>query len=384
MSTTEAKFNLGRVLVIGGCGFLGHHVVRMLVEGYQCSVSVIDLRCTRNRRPESDGVRYVDADITDAARLTSVFEDLKPDVVIHTASPLAQGDDKASRDLFRRVNVDGTAAVVEACRAAGVKALVFTSSASVISDNRSDLVNADERWPVIRGPDQSEYYSETKAAAEELVIKANNNNNNNDDDNEPGAGKLLTVAIRPAGIIGEGDAMAIPKMVQVYQEGRWNVQVGDNNNIFDFTYVGNVAHAHLLAARALLVTHDAVTPPLDHERVDGEVFLVTNDSPVYFWDFCRLVWKAAGSPHGTDRVWVLPREVGLVLGWLSETACWLIGKPPTFNRQRIIYSCMTRYYDITKAKRRLGYKPLVSLEEGVRRAVADCLSRQQAATSAAK
>ncbi|EJT73430.1 hypothetical protein GGTG_10268 [Gaeumannomyces tritici R3-111a-1] len=366
----EAKPNLGRVLVIGGCGFLGHHVVRMLIEGYRCTVSVIDLRCTRNRRPESDGVRYVDADITDAARLASVFEELKPDVVIHTASPLAQGDDKASHDLFRRVNVDGTAAVVEACRSAAVKALVFTSSASVVSDNHSDLVNADERWPVIRGADQSEYYSETKAAAEQIVIEAN----------EPS--RLLTVAIRPAGIIGEGDAMAIPKMVQAYQEGKWSVQVGDNNNIFDFTYVGNVAHAHLLAARALLITHESATAPLEHERVDGEVFLVTNDSPLYFWDFARMVWKAAGSPHGVDRVWVLPREVGLALGWLSEMGCWLVGRAPTLNRQRIIYSCMTRYYNIDKAKRRLGYKPLVSLEEGVRRGVADCLSRQQAAAAA--
>ena len=156
------KPELGSVMVIGGCGFLGHHVVRLLLRDYTCSVSVIDLHCTRNRRPDSDGVAYYEADITDAAKLESVFQKAKPDVVIHTASPAAQSNDSVSHALFKKVNVDGTAAVVKASQSTGVRALVYTSSASVMSDNRSDLINADERWPVVRGSDQSEYYSETK------------------------------------------------------------------------------------------------------------------------------------------------------------------------------------------------------------------------------
>lgn len=147
------------------------------------------------------------------------------------------------------------------------------------------------------------------------------------------------------------------------------MQVGDNTNLFDFTYVENVAHAHLLAAHALLLTGQSKTVPLDHERVDGEAFIVTNGQPVYFWDFARSIWNAAGSKKGTEHVWEMPREVGIVLGLLSEIAFGIIRKPPTFNRQRIVYSCMTRYYDISKARRRLGYKPLVTLSEGVRRAV---------------
>ena len=163
--------------------------------------------------------------------------------------------------------------------------------------------------------------------------------------------------------------MAIYHMVNIYRQGRTNVQIGDNDNLFDFTYVENVAHAHLLAARALLVTHAAKTAPLDHEKVDGEAFLITNDTPVYFWDYARAIWRAAGSEHGTEHVWHLSRELGWVLGLLSEGFFGLIGKPPIFNRQRIVYSCMTRYYNINKAKERLGYKPLVPLEEGIRRAV---------------
>ncbi len=160
--------------------------------------------------------------------------------------------------------------------------------------------------------------------------------------------------------------------------GRTNFQIGNNDNLFDFTYVGNVAHAHLLAARALLLTHDATIAPLDHEKVDGEVFFITNGSPMYFWDFSRSVWKYAGSTDGKDNVRVISKTAGLWLGWLSEVFSAVTGKTVTLNRQRIIYSCMTRYYDISKARRRLAYEPQVSLEEGIKRGVHWALEQEKA------
>ncbi|KAI1356503.1 C-3 sterol dehydrogenase/C-4-like protein [Xylaria sp. FL0043] len=353
------QHELGRVLVIGGCGFLGHHVVNLLLRDWKCEVSVIDLKCQRNRRPDSDGVEYVEADITDSDGLLKAMGRLKPDVVIHTASPPAQGATAVSDEIFYKVNVEGTRAVIAVCQQNGVKALVYTSSASVISDNKSDLINANEEYPVIRGKLQSEYYSETKAHAEQLVLEANRAQDSD----------LLTTAIRPSGIFGEGDMQLVYHAIGVYKAGNDKVQVGLNTNMFDFTYVENVAHAHLLAARALLVTSTSKTKPLDHEKVDGEAFLISNGSPVYFWDMMRSIWREAGSPRGTDHVWVMSRDVGLILGYLSECFSALLRRQPTFTRQRIIFSTMTRYYDITKARRRLGYQPLVSLSDGVKRTV---------------
>lgn len=159
----EKRHNLGNVLITGGCGFLGHHIVRVLLRDWDTtSIAVVDLKCERNRRPESDGVQYHEADITDLSKVVDVFDRLRPDVVIHTASPPAQASTSSSDELFRRVNIGGTQNIVDACRKTGVKALVYTSSASVLSDNVNDLINADERWPVPRGKDQTEYYSETK------------------------------------------------------------------------------------------------------------------------------------------------------------------------------------------------------------------------------
>lgn len=157
MAPTLNKPVLGNVLVIGGCGFLGHHIVKELSNKYDATVSVLDLRTTRNRR---EGVAYFDCDITNLDALLDIFGQVKPDVVIHTASPL--GDAKVPKQILYKVNVEGTKSVIEASQKTGVKALVYTSSASVISDNVHDLVNADERWPVLRAPSQHDYYSETK------------------------------------------------------------------------------------------------------------------------------------------------------------------------------------------------------------------------------
>ncbi|KAG6123762.1 hypothetical protein E4U13_000053 [Claviceps humidiphila] len=376
MAPPTPRGTLGRVLVIGGNGFLGHHIINQALSDWTTeAVSSIDLRCDKNRNPSAT---YHECDITDIPKLASLFEKLSPDVVIHTASPAASSDTSVSKALFHRVNVQGTASVLQACQATpSIKALVYTSSASVISDNETDLRNADERWPVIRGALQKEYYSETKAAAEELVLQANR-----------AAEKkvLLTTALRPAGIFGEGDVQTLAGFLKAYRTGKTNIQLGDNTNIFDFTYVGNVAHAHLLAAQALLVTARASTAPLDHEKVDGEVFIITNDSPCYFWDFARAVWKAAGHEwplskngkgNGLQGVWTLSKGMSLVLGSLSGFAFGLVGKPPTFTRVRAVMATMTRYYNITKAKSVLGYEPLWTLQEGVDRGVGWFLEQEK-------
>ncbi|KAG6015396.1 hypothetical protein E4U41_004639, partial [Claviceps citrina] len=334
----------------------------------------------KNRVP---GASYHECDMTDYSRLAALMADLAPEVVIHTASPAASGDGRVSSALFRRVNVEGTASVVRACRATGsVRALVYTSSASVISDNETDLRNADERWPVVRGARQREYYSETKAAAEEIVLQANRAGRDGQDGDGDGQ-VLLTTSLRPAGIFGEGDVQTLAGFLKAYRTGKTNIQLGDNTNIFDFTYVGNVAHAHLLAAQALLQTAPASAPAPasndpDRTTIDGNVFLITNDSPCYFWDFARAVWKAAGheSP-GPRSVWVLGRATSLALGSLSGLAYGLVGKPPTFTRVRAVMATMTRYYNITRAKTVLGYEPLWTLQEGVDRGVAWFLERER-------
>lgn len=202
---------------------------------------------------------------------------------------------------------------------------------------------------------------------------------------------LLTVAIRPSAIFGEGDQMVIPRLINVYREGKAYIQIGRNENLFDFTYAGNVAHAHLLAAEVLFkssaqrsysteekIQKSFLSCNSSNKKVDGECFFITNGNPVYFWDFARSIWVSAGFPYDPRRVWVLPLFVALVIGFLSEFLAVVLRRPATLTRQRVAFSGMTRYYNISKARERLGYEPLVPLNIAVQRSVEWYLDQERA------
>ncbi|KAH8691998.1 C-3 sterol dehydrogenase/C-4 decarboxylase [Talaromyces proteolyticus] len=387
---------LGTVLVVGGCGFLGWNIVNQLLNfpsetdpaaalpkvtndprfeypdlkgrypSYNAKVHIVDLRTTNNRLP---GAQYHEGDLTSVPSMLEVFKKVQPDVVIHTASPAPLG---STDELLRKVNVDGTRTLVEV--AGGVhgdwgrkcKAFVYTSSSSVVHDTRSDLINVNEQWPYVRGPAQGEYYSETKGLAEEIVLKANNNNPSG----------MLTCAIRPAGIVGEKDTTVSYKILEHGRDASnlsLRFQLGDNNNLFDFTYVGNIAFGHTLGAFHLLATAARLEAgkgaPLDYERVDGEAFNITNDQPMYFWDFAHALWALMDRVVEPTDVYALPEGLLQVIGSVAETIFSLLGKTPRLTRRAVRYSCMTRYYSCQKAKDRLGYSPVVDMQETAARTV---------------
>lgn len=147
---------LNKVLVVGGCGFLGHHVVSLLLEHHpECTVSVMDLHTSVNNFP---GVTYLQGDITSRESVDSVLSQAKPEVVIDTVSPVTG----LGAAIYFKVNVDGTKVLLEAAREKGVRAFVFTSSASVVFDGRSHIINADETAPI--ASPAMDAYNETKVS----------------------------------------------------------------------------------------------------------------------------------------------------------------------------------------------------------------------------
>ena len=353
---TNIQQHLGHVLVFGGCGFLGHEIVKQLLESNATNaVSVFDVRTDRNRLPT---VAYHDGDISSKNDVQAVFNHVKPQVVFHTASPSAA---TATRDFLTKVNINGTRNIVEcALLAANNIAFIYTSSASVIHDSVSNVRDIDDDAPTLFLPVQKEAYAHTKAVAEALVLAANRKN-----------GRLLTTAIRPSGLFGEGDLTTVKPVVEAAASGRYKYQVGNGDNLFDWTYVGNAAQAHILAAQVLCkaFSADQTTPITD--AVDGEAFLVTNDEPIPFWDFCRALGTAAGYPTKKEEIKVIPRIVGLAMATIAEWLVWMTSfgrKRSSMTRNGIKYSTMTRTFRIDKAKKRLKYKPLVSMNEEIKRA----------------
>ncbi|KAL8932379.1 MAG: hypothetical protein Q9211_006346 [Gyalolechia sp. 1 TL-2023] len=351
------------VLVVGGCGFLGHHIVSQLLA-IDAKVSVLDLKLDRNRM---DSVEYHSADITTEADAERVIDRVQPQVIIHTASSEALGSDSA---LHFAVNVDGTRNLLECARKVKtVKAFVYTSSASVVHDTVSDLVNADETFPLVYLP-IGEVYGHTKALADDLVRAANS----------PADG-FLTLCLRPVSMFGEGDLYTVFR-IEHARAGKNKFQVGSGKNLFDWVYVGNMAAAHILASEALLTrassSSESTLPP-----IAGEAFFITNGEPMPFWDFVRATGEAAGFPVKKQDVWIMPQSVGLAIAFITEWMVWLrsLGKrKSTLNRAGIRYSCLTRTYSIDKAKARLGYHPKVDMSEGIRRAANWWLTEQEKKT----
>lgn len=121
-------------------------------------------------------------------------------------------------------------------------------------------------------------------------------------------------------------------------------------------------------------------PPPENERVDGEVFVVTNDEPWRFWDFVRAVGAAAGCGVPKENVRVVPIWVYYAIAVIAEWSVWLFTfgrKESQINRKMIRFFSMTNTFNIDKAKRRLGYRPQWTTQEGIDRAVHAFLRSQE-------
>ncbi|ORX38841.1 C-3 sterol dehydrogenase [Kockovaella imperatae] len=218
-------------LIIGGCGFLGRWIVDQLVERGETKVAVFDIV----QRHFDNNITFFTGDLSNAADVENAIVKSGATSIIHTASPHYT----APADILERVNVTGTSNVVDMCLKHNVRKLVYTSSGAVYLDGIHQLISADERLDYAEKP--LDVYNTTKIEAEKIVLNANDRS---------GEG-LLTCCIRPCGIFGPGDQNNIKQWHRVVLNGQTKWQIGDNMNINDFTFVGNVARAHILASDRL-------------------------------------------------------------------------------------------------------------------------------------
>lgn len=350
--------SLGPTLVVGDCGFVGHNIIReILRQEPSASVSVLDLRTETNILP---GVTYHAADITKKPQVEAVFAQVKPKTVFHTVSPPPLQNNPS---LLHKVNVTGTENLLSCAREAGAAAFVYTSSTAVVHDHYSPLRDVTEdSAPVLFHPQQPEPYAHTKAVAETLVLQANR-----------AGGGMLTAAIRPTTIYGEGDLLLTAELCRTACTGKAKFQFGDGTNLNDTTYVGNLAYGEVLAAQALVAASASPSAPAsDAKRVDGEVFFLRNDERYPFWEFNRMAAWMAGYPVRKKEVWAFPPGLVLACAFLVQWLVWAL----TLGRKEVVVTpkvvrivTMDRTFSIDKIRERLGYSLRFSTEEGLRRAV---------------
>lgn len=317
-----------RILVTGGGGFLGSAIcARLRVQGHE----VIAYQRRKASHLVALGVYNICGDL---ANLEQLKRDSRGcDAVIHTAGKA--GVWGSYKDYFQ-VNVSGTENVISACRANGIRHLIYTSSPSVVHGG-GDIEGGDESLPYAKR--FSSPYPATKALGEQLVLAANGDD-------------LRTVALRPHLIWGPGDPHLLPRLMDKASGG--SLSLPGCEKLIDTIYIENAALAHLLALQAIQEKGPAC----------GKTYFISNDEPLPQAEIISKMLSAAG----------METEIKSVPPWLAKTAgtilqtAWKILRlksEPPITKWSAEQLSTAHWYDISAAKQDLGYQPEISIQQGL-------------------
>jgi len=297
-----------KILVTGGAGFIGSHVVdTFLAAGHE--VAVVDNLTTGDARWVNPRARLHEVDLR-SARLARVFEAERPEVVAHLAAQASVGRSVTDPAFDASVNVGGGVGLLECCRRYGVRRVIYSSSGGA-GYGDTDVIPTPESHPTL----PISPYGITKVAMEQYVSAWS------------GIYGIGGVSLRYANIYGprqnpQGEAGVIAIFCHRLLTGEIPIINGDGDQTRDYTYVEDVAAANLKA--------------LQHPEVTGPVNVSTGvETSVN--DLYRALVGAAGSKVEAQHAPARPGE------------------------QR--RSCLSN----ALAGRALGWKPAVSLTEGLRR-----------------
>ncbi|MFC1829719.1 NAD-dependent epimerase/dehydratase family protein [Thermodesulfobacteriota bacterium] len=318
-----------KVLVTGGGGFLGGAIVRRLVERGDHVRSF-----SRNAYPEltAMGVEQIQGDIREHSAVDNACKGVE--LAFHVAAkPGVWG----RYDDYYQANVIGTRNVIDGCNRHNISRLVYTSSPSVVFDG-TDMEGVDESVPY---PDKYHaHYPETKAMAEQLVVKA-------------ASPHLKTITLRPHLIWGPRDNHLVPRIIERAKRLK---RVGKGKNLVDTIYIDNAAEAHILAADSLESNPD----------LSGNIYFISQGEPVPVWDMVNDILHAAGLPPVKRSI---PHGIAWTVGAFLEfvyTVFPLKGEPQ-MTRFVADELATAHWFDISAAKKDIGYVPEVSTKEGLRR-----------------
>jgi nucleoside-diphosphate-sugar epimerase len=318
---------MSEILVTGGNGFVGRHVVSALQDRGD-SVRVLALPDENADALEERGVAVHRGDIRRRGTLEAPMRGV--DGVLHLAALM---DVWRPIEDYRAVNVTGTENVCRAALEAGVRRLVHMSSSSVYGMAHGRPV--DEGFPLspFRDP-----YPITKAEGDEAVQRMIAEED------------LPAVIVRPDQILGPGDHMHFGRMADRLRAGK-GVIVGSGENALPLVFVDDVVQGLLLA--------------LDGEHAVGQAYNVTNDRPLTQKELLKAIAREVGARPPRFHV---PYRALYAAGYVAERVATLAPswRRPPITRLGVAFAGTDNRYGIDKARRELGYMPRVDLDEGVR------------------
>ena len=320
-----------KVLVTGATGFLGKYVVEELVEhGYQ--VRAFGRNRAIGQSLVNASVTFIQGDLTNQEDLTKACQEM--DMVIHAG---ALSTVWGPWEDFYQTNVLGTKYVLEACREANIERLVYVSSPSIYAAPRDQLGIKESDAPQ---ENRLNNYIRSKLASEKLFKDYPD---------------VSSVILRPRGLFGIGDTSILPRVLNLSQKIGIPL-IGDGRQLMDMTCVENVA----LAIRLALETPQAA----------GEVYNITNGEPRVFRDLIEETLRGLGYPIRYRKIPApLVSAISSILEFIYKNL--KLKGEPALTRYTYYLLRYSQTLDISKAERDLGYRPKITISEGIEQYVQD-------------
>ena len=314
------------ILVTGGTGFTGGSLARYLLKrGY--TVTILDKTTGIFDRQLSElGAQIHYGDILDKDLVNMLVKD--QDVVFHIAAAFRGVD--LPKKVYWNVNVNGTGIVAEASLHNGVKRFIYCSTEGV--HGHIPHPPAAENAPIA----PKDYYQYSKYKGEEEVKKYIQQG-------------LKAVILRPTAIYGPGDPGRYLLLFKWAKKGFFPI-FGSGKVTYHPLYIENLNQAFELA--------------MEKENAIGETYLIADES---YYTLEEIVKKVGQAINREVKIIHLPFTPLLIASYICEWVCKLIHVTPPIFRRRADWYRENRGFSIEKAKKELGYKPEISLEEGLLR-----------------
>lgn len=310
------------IAITGIGGFIGLRMAeRARANGW--TVRGLDLSPAGAERARAAGAEVVVGSVNDAAAVAAALQGA--DWVFHTAAIV---EEDGPRDLYERVNIEGTRTVCNVAQQLGVRRLVHLSSVMVYGfDYPQDVA---EDGPV---DGQGNVYNDTKLASERVALSFNDPQ------------RLGVIVIRPGDVYGRGSLPWVTRPVQMLRRGVFMLP-GRGSGVINHVHVDNLIDGVMLA-----VDHDAI----------GEAFNITDGVATR----CDAFFAPHARLAGVRRVPALPTWAVMLLMRLSQPWWRLRGQTPPASPTALRFLLRRHRYSIAKAQARLGYQPRIDLEQGM-------------------